>query len=389
MRRVLQLVTLLAIATPGVLLAGSGIAQASPGSAKNVKPGVLQSAWYWENAVEQGQPPVAPGQLPATEPSGVPSGDLAVANTNNDGSSSKMTALAFSLGAAAKPHTTITAFTFAVTLDTSPSAGNVGAASAPVVACLPTRLWAPAQGGDYTNEPTVDCSTKIKPTIKGNTFTFAIPAIAQDWVDDQNVGVALVNDPANTSTPFQAVFTGAKTVKATMTFQPPLAVPASGGSYGTGATSGAGSATGTGNSSTGTGTTSTPAGAGSVPSGPVNLPPSGPTTTTTTPGGATSPQVAPPNAPTLPATTPAGLAAARHPAPSAPNTAFWVAAAALALLVIGAALVLADDQVPVPTAVTTKLGLVLRERQRQRERESERESERSLVHPVPRLSEIR
>ena len=115
--------------------------------------------------------------------------------------------------------------TFTVTVDASPQAVNTGGAAAPIVACLPTQLWSPSLGGDYSSEPAVDCSTKVKPKVAGSTYTFAIPAIAQRWVDDQNLGVALVNDPENTSTPFQVTFNGAKTVKATMSYTPGTPTP--------------------------------------------------------------------------------------------------------------------------------------------------------------------
>lgn len=375
MRRLMRLLVLLALATPGMLvLVPAGIAQAAPArsasASVSVSPTVLQSAWFWQTAYEQASPPVAAGPAPATEPSGVPAHDLAVAHTSNDGTSSKMTVLAFNLGAL-KPGTTIDSFTVSVKLDASPDAGNANAAAAPIVACLPTRLWAPANGGDYTNEPPVDCSGKATANVKGDTYTFTIPSIAQQWVDDQNVGVALVNDPANTSTPFQAVFSGAKTVKATMNYTPPVTTPpvATGTS---GGTSGGGS-TATGGSQTATGAGSTGPAAAPPPAGPVDLPPAGPVTGTT-PGRGQAPQVAG-STPTGAAPTPVAL---RAPAPSAPDTAFWIGAVAIALLLVTAAVVLADPSVPVPTATTSRLGRVLRERERAREVQNTRTAVQAL-----------
>jgi hypothetical protein len=100
LRRATRLVALVALATPGMLLVGTGVAAAAPGLAatNTTKPGVLQEAWYWQTALRQANPPVDPNEVPVTEPSGVPEGDFAVANTNSDGSSSKLSVLAFDIG---------------------------------------------------------------------------------------------------------------------------------------------------------------------------------------------------------------------------------------------------------------------------------------------------
>jgi hypothetical protein len=362
-RRLARLLTLLALVTPGVALASAGTAVAATGhtatahAAANVtKPGILQTAWFWQTAAEQANPPVAPPVAPPTEPSGVPKGDLAVAHTSNDDSSSKMSVVAFNLGAL-KPGATVESFSVTLTLDNSSSAANVGAPNPPVVACLPTRLWSAGEGNDYTNEPTVDCSNKVTPSIKGSAWTFTISSIAQQWDGQENLGVAFVNDPANTSSPFQAVFKGAKAITASMTYLPPIV---SSGGNSTGGhhhhSSGGTSSTG-GSTSSSSGSTAPPPAfdTGSVPS-------SGTTTTTTPPAGTTQPPLI---AGTTPA-TPTTAAAVAHPrpAPSTPGRGFWIAGAALAVLIVCAAAVLADHQVPVPTAATTKLGQVLRERER-------------------------
>ena len=347
----LQLAVLTALTGPGVVLLGPVTAAQAAGS-QSAKPGVLQTAWFWQTASEQVNPPVAPPAPPPTEPSGVPQGDVGVANTSTDGSSSKLAVLAFGVDQL-KAGATVTSFTLSLDLD---SAGtNVNSTAAPVVACLPTRLWPAQQGSDISNAPPTDCSSKAVAKVKGSTYTFDITDIAQQWVGADNLGVALINDPDNTQTPFQTVFS-VKSIKTSMTYTPPVAAPppppastpglgGSGVGNGTGTTSGSAA----GGSSAGT----------AAPPGPVNLPPSGPTTATT-PSTGSAPQVAP----TTPSTQPA--AAIGKPAGSMPSGAFWLAALAIALLIVVAAAVLADDAVPVPTATTTRLGRVLRERERQR-----------------------
>lgn len=351
MRRFLQLSVLLALTTPGVLLIGPvTAAQAASGTTAN--PGLLQTAWFWQTAAEQANPPVPPPAPPPTEPSGVPKGDIAVAHTSNDATSSKMSVIAFAVPAL-KSGVTVSSFTFSLKVDGSGDATNFTASGAPIVACLPTRMWSPADGGDYSDQPPVNCADKVAAKVKDDTYTFSIPAVAQTWADDQNLGVALVNDPDNTRIPFQVAFV-VKSIEATMTYSAPLPMPSTTGSGAAGGGSATGS-TGSSGSAGGSGSSSAP-----VPSGPVDIPSSGPTTTTDA-GPATPPVVAP---------TTAAPASAVHPlkaASSLPSGAFWVAAIAIALLIVVAGAVLADNAVPVPTATTSRLGRALRERERARQ----------------------
>lgn len=339
MRRLVQLGALLTLVLSGVMIAGSFTAADATGTS-STKPGVLQAAWFWQTAYEQANPPVASGPAPANEPSGVPDGDLAVAHTSSDGSSSKMTALAFDVSGLT-PGSIVNSFTFSVTVDSSPQAVNSSAAAAPVVACLPTRLWPATLGGDYTDEPAVDCSNKVKPKIDGSTYTFDITSFAQSWVDDQNFGVALVNDPDNTQTPFQVAFTGAKTVKAKMSATPATPVQT------------------TQQPVSSSGGTSSGGGAVTTSSGAVVPPPTGsvpPNTSVSTTGDSgQAPQVAS-------STTTPQLRAMAHvsPASSAPSRGFWIGAAAFALLILLMSLVLGDQPVPAGIGGGSRLDRVLR-----------------------------
>lgn len=340
MRRLLRLVTLLALVQPGLVLAGSWAAQAATGTAS--RPGVARQAWFRETAFEQASPPVAAGSAPASEPSGVPKGDLAVAYTGDpNGASSKMSVVLFDLAGVGRG-ATIDDLTVSLTLDTSGSAASADAAGAPIVACLPTRSWSPADGGDYADAPTVDCASKVAPTVNGNTFTFKLASLAQSWVDDQNLGVAFVNDPANTHSPFQAVFTGGRTVRAAMTWTPAPATPTT--------TTGQ-----PGARPAGMAATSVPGASPVAYGAPGNLPPA----TTVAPPTGPAPQVAGTSPGTsLPMTTVARV----KPSSALPTAPFWVAVLAVAVLVVGASLVLGDPVVPVASATHTRLDRVLRAR---------------------------
>jgi hypothetical protein len=338
-RRLLQLAAAGLVGSSGVML----LLPASHAVAANSAPAVIQGSWFWQTAYEQANPPVAPPTTPPSEPSGVPDGDFAVAYTGAQDSAgnktpAKMTAVAFDT-TALTPGSSVTTFTFSLTLDTQPAATSFGAQDAKILACLPTRGWpaTPPTGGDYTDEPTYDCTNGVAPSVSGNVYTFAIPAIAQTWVDDQNLGVAVVPDPKNTTAPFQLVFTGAKTIKASMAYtaaaplpsEPPAPPPPDNG---------------------GGVTNPQPATGGTVP-GPI-------------PGGVETsapPVPAPVVAPSTPAVSATPVAAIR-PASSAPSAGFWVAAALLGVLMLIISLVLGDPSPAVTAGGRSKLDQVLRDR---------------------------
>ena len=338
MRRWLRLLAAVMLAAgAALLLLPSGTAAAA-----TTKVSVLQQSWFWQNAYEQANPPVAQTP-PATEPSGVPDGDVAVAYTGNaDKSSSKMTALSFDVSSVTSG-SSVEAFTFSLVLDSAPAATSFDAASAAIVACQPTRSWPAVLGGDYTDQPTVSCAHKVTPTVSGSAYTFKIPAIAQGWVDDQNLGVAILADPDSAAAPFQLVFSSARDVKADISYAP--AVTGSGSS----SSGSAGASTGAVTPPTGTGS-----GSGAA-SGPVDV--------SVPPATTNQPVAAPVVAAGQPAAAPAARpVAAAKTAPSIPTKAFWAAGLVLGAVLLLASLVLGDPTPVAPTAAGSRLDQVLRTR---------------------------
>ncbi|MFL6238724.1 MAG: DNRLRE domain-containing protein [Actinomycetes bacterium] len=183
---------------------------------------VLQSNWFWYHQAEAGD---GTGLETLPEPSGVPSGDLAVAytggTTDDSTQPSKETFLAFSLGSA-KPGSSVTAFTLTLTVDNTPV---VASAAPKLVACLPDRTWNNGAGASWSTKPSEQCGTAIAAAGKfdqtNNAYTFTMPALAQSWVDGSNTGVAIRPDAAS-KTPFQLNFKGAGTVKASFSYLSPV-----------------------------------------------------------------------------------------------------------------------------------------------------------------------
>jgi len=319
---------------------GAALTLASPAmAASGAKVPLARSAWFYTTVANQVG---APAPAPVTEPTGVPHGDDAVAFTEGQsGASSKETLLQFALpiGAAAS---TVTAFTVSMQLDSSPTAPQAGAKGAPVVACLPTRGWSPGEAQDSSGQPTVDCSHGVAGVWKGNQVSFAIAKLAQSWVDDTNLGIALVNDPKNNTQPFQAVFSGGKQVTATMTYVPAgPATTTKSRPHHRHAKLPANPPPSTPNPGSGSSTT--------VPSLPTpNLPTGGGSSTVGAgPSVAQPPQVANPQSANSSSTATTSPALGGS---SVPPKGFWVAAAVGLILLAGAALALEDQHIgPTPT----------------------------------------
>lgn len=195
------------------LLVFLGVAAATPlpASAADTVP-LVQSNWFWHHA--ESDAPVA-GLPAAPEPSNVPAGDLPVASTDGKGTPSKLSLLAFSLPT---PPYTVSAFTLTLSLD--PAATKLAAEAPRLAVELPSRTWLNGPGGeqDTSSAPSLDPATAVlgKPSADGSSYTFAVPGFAQQWLEDTNVGLAIVPAPGYT-TPFQVSFLGGPKVAAALT----------------------------------------------------------------------------------------------------------------------------------------------------------------------------
>jgi hypothetical protein len=317
------------------------------GSLKHVKPAVIQSNWYWAKSTDPLQSVTIGTPLEGvSEPSGVPSGDLAVAWVDTSSTEpNKETYLAFDQNALTSV-SKVSSFKLTVFLDSA--SPQVQTTPPLLIACLPQRLWNNGDGDDVANKPTDDCSNAAKGRYdtKAKSYSFTITKYAQAWVDDVNTGVAIRQSPDQT-TPFQLTFKDGKAVRAAMAFvpvvvqrgpvsQPPAPQspqqPAPPVSQPVG--------------STGSGGLTGGLGAGSV------APPS-------TPVQPVQPaQVAPPSTVTQ--------ASIRHVAAASnmPGTGFWLAAAGLLVLLVVIYVVVADNGGRPVAAVRrpSRLDKVLRQR---------------------------
>jgi hypothetical protein len=318
---------------------------AAPGAlAADSTPKVVQSNWYWYH---QAYAADGTGLETAPEPSGVPKGDLSVAYTGGTTSDStqpsKETYLAFDLSGI-DPTASITSFTFTLTLD---GAAQLKTAAPALIACAPVRTWSNGEGTSWFDKPTDDCSTAIaaegKPDATAGTYTFAVPSMAQHWLD-VNTGVA-IRPALDTKAPFQLNFTGPATVKAKVEYLPPVSTtyappPAA---------------------------VTPPVASVSAPTGPVGgvgtTPSLGAPTTT-------APSVAAPASPPPQVAPQQPVAAIRHfaPAGSMPSTSFWFVTAALLGLLLCVSRVLGSTTAPAvqtttnTRAHTSRLDHVLRAR---------------------------
>lgn len=208
------------LAALGVVAAtvSAPVAPAQAAGDLQANPALLQSNWYWHHAIADA--PVVPPVAVPNEPSNVPDGDLPVASLDGQGAHSKVSLVAFDL-AGAGPGSLVSAFTVTLTLDSG--ATNIKTENPKLAAGLALRNWAPGAGeADTVNAPPVEGLVPGVWSADGTTVSFAVPQIAQAWVDDSNFGLEVI--PAKDyTTPFQVSFLGGDKVKAAMTYTPAAA----------------------------------------------------------------------------------------------------------------------------------------------------------------------
>ena len=207
----------------------------STGAQSQTAPQALltQSTWYWQGEVS-GIP--STGGAPQTIPDPtVPSGDLAVGGPEQQGQATAETYLEFDVSAIP---TGSTISSFKVSLPVDPSAQNLVPAGTvpPIVACAPEETWSGAPGPQpFGQKPSEHCDSsapKVTSSDGGKTYTVDVASIAGEWVSTgQNFGVAITNDPSNTTTAYQVAFGPSSAIgnlQATVEYLP----PATGGGLG-------------------------------------------------------------------------------------------------------------------------------------------------------------
>lgn len=324
---------------------------------------VTQSNWYWSGqATNLGGAGISPPS-PLTDPT-VPAGDLAVAGPEQNGQPSKESYLEFDVSAI-PAGSTISAFT--ITLPVDPSGTNVTpiGSQAPIIACTPDSNWAGGPGAQsFSGKPTDTCATsapKVTTKDSGKTYTADIASIAQQWVQPggNNFGVAITDDPQNTSTAYQVVFGPAAAISrltASVTYVPP-ALSSAGGAATSGVTPGEanpGYTPGnTANYTPGNTANYTPNytpnnTAGGAPSNPVTTPPTG-NSSTSVPG------------PTRAVTAPTTGSLSSDRTGAAPPIGFWLAIVLLVLVLLAASAVLGDTPT-MPAVKGARVARVLADR---------------------------
>jgi hypothetical protein len=208
--------------------------------AKTATVPLVASAWFWSQQVSGVG---APGSEPvALQDPTVPKGDLAVAGPEQGGKPQKETYLSFDMSSVPAGATILA---FSITLPVDPAGTNLtpSGGADPIVACTPLGSWSPGPAQPFSQKPDDHCpagAPKLEAASSGKSFRVDIATIAQAWVGPgaTNTGVAITDDPANTTTVYQAVFgpaTALAGLSAQVTYQPATApAPQASGTSGTG-----------------------------------------------------------------------------------------------------------------------------------------------------------
>ncbi|MHB8437883.1 MAG: DNRLRE domain-containing protein [Acidimicrobiales bacterium] len=217
--------TLLLPCAAGFILSGQA---AGDSGATQVTTTVLltQSTYFWrEQETNVGGSGVSPPS-PVTDPT-VPNGDVAVAGPEANGQPDKETYLEFDVSAI-PAGSTVTSFVVTLPVDSSGQNFTPTATAPPIIACLPQNSWSGNTGGQsFSGKPADTCATnapKFTSNDGGKTYTADIASLAQSWIDGINTGVAVADDPSNTSTAYQVVFGPAASITqltASITYTPP------------------------------------------------------------------------------------------------------------------------------------------------------------------------
>ncbi|HVS69301.1 MAG TPA: hypothetical protein VHE56_12170 [Mycobacteriales bacterium] len=339
--RLLLAAAVLSVLVPVPILLGSAQAAESV----TVKVPLTQAGWYWRGQPGAiGSTGIAP---PAAVPDPtVPAGDLAVGGPEAPAAAGlpagpiaetyllyDMTAVPFG--------STITSFVISLPVDSKGvTADPAGAA---IIACAPKTGWSGGgQAAAYGGKPTDGCnvhSPKVTATDGGKRYTVDVADLAQRWVTPNglNLGVAITDNPANSTTAYQVVFgpeSALTGLTATVTYRAPAqSGPNGGGPPPPPASPGAG-----------------------IGSGPVPV-----ITLSPLPPGLPA-QVAQPPAPTVAPTAPVVAMSARSADPSSPPVGFWVALILIVALLGTTTFVLADRRVAVALTPDRGVAKALRSR---------------------------
>jgi hypothetical protein len=203
--------TLALPATVGVVL--SPVAAGDATSPVTTQVLVTQSTYFWQGqpgAQNVGGMSVA-SPAPVTDPT-VPTGDVAVAGPEVNMQANKETYLEFDVSAV-PAGSTVTSFVVTLPVDQSAQAETFTPTTMtpPIIACTPQGAWSGGANGAQAlaGKPKDTCATGA-PTFAskdgGKTYTADIAPIAQNWITGINTGVAVADDPTNTSTAYQVVF---------------------------------------------------------------------------------------------------------------------------------------------------------------------------------------
>jgi hypothetical protein len=240
---------------------------------------------------------------------------------------------------------TITSFVISLPVD--PKGVSADPAGAAIIACPPKTGWSGGgQASAYGGKPTDACdvhSPKVSAAQDGGHYSVDIAGLAQRWVrpNGLNLGVAITDNPANSTTVYQVVFgpqSALTGLTASVTYLPPAApprtvAPPSDGSGGSGAGSGT-----------------------SASGGPAPVP-----TFEPVPPGMPA-EVAQPPAPTVAPVTPTEAMTLKSSDTSSPPLGFWVALALIVLLLGTTTFVLADPRVAVSLTPDRGVAKALRSR---------------------------
>ena len=197
------------------------------------------AAWFWDKQTSGSLPvvgvgtPTVPSQLSNVDTDryavSYQRGTETTASGDSIAAPEKETYLMWDIYDIVESGSTIDSFVVTLPLDPDAESNKVpygpDGARPELIACKPVGGFGPASGDAFASKPKDDCTDAVFSSFDAakQAYVFDITTYAQDWVDQDNFGIA-IRPKTDETIPYQLQFKAQADILANLSFTPPVAV---------------------------------------------------------------------------------------------------------------------------------------------------------------------